>query len=322
MYSVLILFLFLFIISLSLTVYILTNFSKLEAARRLRTLAGQEKTYESKEETVKMKRGGGKSNLIQLIGKLMPLDKYLEDKKLLIIKARLLIKPEEFLSISIIAAIVAMMLMHLIFSNVLLDLVAMVIGFKLPLIYVRRIKKKRSDKLGDQLPDALNIISNGLRAGLSFVQAIMVAGKEMDAPIADDFKKIIRDNLLGKELEDSLTEFAEKEDNENIEMLVSAILIQRQVGGNLSEILDNISTTIRDRIKLRGDIKTMTAQSKMSAGIIAAIPAMIILALNVLNKGFMEPLFTTLIGNIILGIAVAMQVTGILVIVKLLNVKV
>ena len=322
MYSVLILFLFLFIISLSLTVYILTNFSKLEAARRLRTLAGQEKTYESKEETVKMKRGGGKSNLIQLIGKLMPLDKYLEDKKLLIIKARLLIKPEEFLSISIIAAIVAMMLMHLIFSNVLLDLVAMVIGFKLPLIYVRRIKKKRSDKLGDQLPDALNIISNGLRAGLSFVQAIMVAGKEMDAPIADDFKKIIRDNLLGKELEDSLTEFAEKEDNENIEMLVSAILIQRQVGGNLSEILDNISATIRDRIKLRGDIKTMTAQSKMSAGIIAAIPAMIILALNVLNKGFMEPLFTTLIGNIILGIAVAMQVTGILVIVKLLNVKV
>ena len=100
--------------------------------------------------------------------------------------------------------------------------------------------------------------------------------------------------------------------------VVSVVL----VGGNLSEILDNISTTIRDRIKLRGDIKTMTAQSKMSAGIIAAIPAMIILALNVLNKGFMEPLFTTFIGNIILGIAIAMQVTGILVIIKLLNVKV
>lgn len=322
MYSVLILFVFLFIISLSLTIYILSNFNKLEARRRLRTLAGQEKTYEAKEGTAKQKRGGGKSSLIRLIGKLMPLDKYLEDKKQLIIKARLLIKPEEFLSISIIAACTALMLMHLIFSNVLLDLVAMLAGFQVPLIYIRRIKKKRSNKLGDQLPDALNIISNGLRAGLSFVQAIMIAGKEMDAPIADDFKKIIRDNLLGKELEDSLTEFAEKEDNENVEMLVSAILIQRQVGGNLSEILDNISTTIRDRIKLRGDIKTMTAQSKMSAGIIAAIPAMIILALNVLNKGFMEPLFTTFIGNIILGIAIAMQVTGILVIIKLLNVKV
>lgn len=322
MYSVLILFVFLFIISLSLTIYILSNFNKLEARRRLRTLAGQEKTYEVKEGAAKQKRGGGKSSLIRLIGKLMPLDKYLEDKKQLIIKARLLIKPEEFLSISIIAACTALMLMHLIFSNVLLDLVAMLAGFQIPLIYIRRIKKKRSNKLGDQLPDALNIISNGLRAGLSFVQAIMIAGKEMDAPIADDFKKIIRDNLLGKELEDSLTEFAEKEDNENVEMLVSAILIQRQVGGNLSEILDNISTTIRDRIKLRGDIKTMTAQSKMSAGIIAAIPAMIILALNVLNKGFMEPLFTTFIGNIILGIAIAMQVTGILVIIKLLNVKV
>lgn len=322
MYSVLILFVFLFIISLSLTIYILSNYSKLEAGRRLRTLAGQEKTYEAKEGAAKQKRGGGKSSLIRLIGKLMPLDKYLEDKKQLIIKARLLIKPEEFLSISIIAACTALMLMHLIFSNVLLDLVAMLAGFQVPLIYIRRIKKKRSNKLGDQLPDALNIISNGLRAGLSFVQAIMIAGKEMDAPIADDFKKIIRDNLLGKELEDSLTEFAEKEDNENVEMLVSAILIQRQVGGNLSEILDNISTTIRDRIKLRGDIKTMTAQSKMSAGIIAAIPAMIILALNVLNKGFMEPLFTTFIGNIILGIAIAMQVTGILVIIKLLNVKV
>lgn len=322
MYSVLILFVFLFIISLSLTIYILSNFNKLEARRRLRTLAGQEKTYEAKEGTAKQKRGGGKSSLIRLIGKLMPLEKYLEDKKQLIIKARLLIKPEEFLSISIIAACTALMLMHLIFSNVLLDLVAMLAGFQVPLIYIRRIKKKRSNKLGDQLPDALNIISNGLRAGLSFVQAIMIAGKEMDAPIADDFKKIIRDNLLGKELEDSLTEFAEKEDNENVEMLVSAILIQRQVGGNLSEILDNISTTIRDRIKLRGDIKTMTAQSKMSAGIIAAIPAMIILALNVLNKGFMEPLFTTFIGNIILGIAIAMQVTGILVIIKLLNVKV
>ena len=175
MYSVLILFVFLFIISLSLTIYILSNFNKLEARRRLRTLAGQEKTYEAKEGTAKQKRGGGKSSLIRLIGKLMPLDKYLEDKKQLIIKARLLIKPEEFLSISIIAACTALMLMHLIFSNVLLDLVAMLAGFQVPLIYIRRIKKKRSNKLGDQLPDALNIISNGLRAGLSFVQAIMIA---------------------------------------------------------------------------------------------------------------------------------------------------
>jgi tight adherence protein B len=165
-------------------------------------------------------------------------------------------------------------------------------------------------------------LANGLRAGLSFNQAMMIAGKEMDNPIAEDLNRVVHENVLGKEMEEALKDFAERTADDDVEILVTAILIQRQVGGNLSEILDIISNTIRERVKLKGDIRTMTAQAKLSAVIIGLIPPVIVGILYLLNREFMMPLFTTLAGNLMLGFAVLMQAIGIFVLVKILDLKV
>lgn len=182
-------------------------------------------------------------------------------------------------------------------------------------------KTSRGKKMNNQLPEALAILSNGLRAGLSFTQSMLIAGKEMEDPIAYEFNKIVRDNSLGKPIDEALSDFSKKTDDEDIDIFITAILIQRQVGGNLSEILDVIASTIRDRIKLRGDIKTITSQSKMSAVVVGSIPLVIAIVLNAINPEFIQPLFTTFIGNIMIGIVLFMQVIGILALVKIIKVK-
>lgn len=326
MYIALILFAFVFFTLLLLIGYTTIFGRKLQLSRRLRILTSDSdaEILEAVEAPVAPGSIKGKRNvnLVGLLGKFLPMERYLEGKKQLIVSAKLLLKPEELVGVSVIAAVLALIVGQLFFGNLLIAVVLAIIAFKVPTGYVKSLKTKRIRKLAEQLPEALNILSNGLRAGLSFIQAVSVVAKEMDAPLADDFNKILRDNMLGKDLEETLSEFAEKAENENVDILVTAILIQRQVGGNLSEILDNISETIRDRIKLMGDVRSMTAQSKISALIIGCIPVGIVVVINLINHEFMKPLFTTLIGNVLLGAAILMQLIGIFLIVQMLKIKV
>ena len=152
--------------------------------------------------------------------------------------------------------------------------------------------------------------------GRAFEVGTMPKGKE---EVRDWFCFMCKIDEMSPE---ALKDFAERTADDDVEILVTAVLIQRQVGGNLSEILDTISNTIRERVKLKGDIRTMTAQSKLSALIVGAIPFFIVFILYAMNRDFMMPLFTTLLGNILLGIALVMQAIGIFILVKLLDLKV
>ena len=236
-------------------------------------------------------------------------------------KAHLPLKPEELFGISVLLSGSAGILLYLFDVPLFLVLFIMLILYMIPGLYVRMAKVSRGKKLNNQLPEALSILSNGLRAGLSFTQSMLVAGKEMEDPIAFEFNKIVRDNSLGKPIDEALSDFSKRTEDEDIDIFVTAILIQRQVGGNLSEILDVLANTIRDRIKLRGDIKTITAQSKMSAVVVGSIPFVLALILNLLNPEFMQPLFNTLIGNILIGVVLTMQTIGVLILVKIIKVK-
>lgn len=236
-------------------------------------------------------------------------------------KAHLPIKPEELFGISVLLSGTVGLLLYLFKVPLFLVLLIMLILYMIPGLYVRMKKNSRGKKLNNQLPEALSILSNGLRAGLSFSQSMLVAGKEMEDPIAYEFNKIVRDNSLGKPIDEALTDFSKRTDDEDIDIFVTAILIQRQVGGNLSEILDVLANTIRDRIKLRGDIKTITAQSKMSAIVVGSIPFVLALILNLINPEFMLPLFNTLIGNILIGVVLTMQTIGVVILMKIIKVK-
>ena len=236
-------------------------------------------------------------------------------------KAHLPLKPEELFGISVLLSGSVGVLLFITKVPIFMGIIIMVILYMIPGLYVRMTKISRGKKLNNQLPEALSILSNGLRAGLSFTQSMLVAGKEMEDPIAYEFNKIVRDNSLGKPIDEALSDFSKRTEDEDIDIFVTAILIQRQVGGNLSEILDVLANTIRDRIKLRGDIKTITAQSKMSAIVVGSIPFVLVFILNLINPEFMLPLFNTLIGNILIGVVLTMQTVGVLILMKIIKVK-
>lgn len=311
-----------FISLLFILIYLLFFEKKVNLKNRLEVYTSDSVKSEYKE--VEVKIGNKKESLtaLGLLGKILPLENYFQKKKILLTQARLLIKPEEFFGICLIVGSIFALLLFLILNNIIFAIVGFIVGFKIPGMYVKNIKQSRAKKLNSQLPEALSILANGLRAGMSFNQAMMIAGKEMNVPISEDLNRIVHENVLGKEMEEALKDFAERTADEDVEILVTAVLIQRQVGGNLSEILDTISNTIRERVKLKGDIRTMTAQAKLSALIIGLIPPFIIFILYALNREFLMPLFTTLAGNIMLAVAVIMQAIGIFILVKLLDLKV
>lgn len=237
-------------------------------------------------------------------------------------RAYILMKPNEFFMITVIAALLGFMLMFLLTGLLPMAVLGGFIGYVIPDTHVNRIIRKRSLKLNSQLPEALNIISNGLRAGLSFAQAVSVAGKDLDSPIGDEFTKIIRDNTLGKSMESALEDFSERTDDEDVDMFVTAMIIQRQVGGNLSEVLDTISSTIRERVRIKGEVRTLTAQSKLSAVIISLLPVGIALVLSIMNPSYIGQLFDNIIGLIMVGAAVVMMLIGIMILAKLVKLEV
>lgn len=236
-------------------------------------------------------------------------------------KAHLPLKPEELFGIAVLLSGSIGLVLYLFNVSIFIVIPVMIVLYIIPGLFVRRTKVSRGKKMNNQLPEALAILSNGLRAGLSFTQSMLIAGKEMEEPISYEFNKIVRDNSLGKPIDEALSDFSKRTEDEDIDIFVTAILIQRQVGGNLSEILDVLATTIRDRIKLRGDIKTITAQSKMSAVVVGSIPLVLALILNVINPEFIRPLFTTFVGNIMIGVVLFMQTIGVIALVKIIKVK-
>ena len=259
---------------------------------------------------------------LKMMGRVIPQKSYLEKIRIKLLQAYIKMKPEEFVGISLMSAGVLGMLLALIGRNVAIGAIGVLIGYKIPDLYVGSIKKKRGRLLNNQLPQALTLISNGLRAGFSFPQALNVAGNEMESPISDEFLKVLRDNSLGKPMEEALENLSKRTDDEDLDMFITALLIQRQVGGNLAEVLDTISNTIRERVKLRGEIRSLTAQGRLSAAIISLLPVVLALAISVLNPGYLNVLFTTLPGIIALVLAIVMELIGIFMLLKLVNIEI
>lgn len=250
------------------------------------------------------------------------MSKYLEKKRKKLAQAYILMKPEEFMLLSLIFALIGFILLYVLTNIAMLGIVGGVIGFMLPDAYIGSIKKKRGLKLNNQLPEGLNIIANGLRAGLSFSQAVSIAGKDLESPISDEFTKVIRDNTLGKTMEDSLMDFSKRTDDEDVDMFVTAMIIQRQVGGNLSEVLDTISNTIRERVRLKGQVSTLTAQSKLSAIVICLLPIGLALIMSLINPGYISKLFTEPLGLVMLGGAGFLMLIGIFILTRLVKIDV
>jgi len=195
-------------------------------------------------------------------------------------------------------------------------------GATLPVAYLRSREGRRLRSFDNQLPDALTIMSNSLRSGYTVVQAMDVVGREMPPPIAQEFDQVIREVRVNIALEDALTNLLARVPSPDLDLVVTAILIQREVGGNLAGVLDRITSTIRERVRIMGEIRTLTAQGRISGWIIGLLPVALGVILYLADREYMGPLVHHPLGWVLLAIAFAMQVVGVLIIRKLVNVEV
>lgn len=230
-------------------------------------------------------------------------------------------KPEDFIIIWIVVTFVPGLLFMLIFKNQLIAPMLMVIGAVAPIIYIKSKQKKRRDTFESQLSDALMIASNCLKSGLTFNQAMDTISSECEEPIKSEFKRTVNEITFGSSQDVALEAMAGRVKSEDFDLVVSAVSIQRQTGGNLSEILDTIAGTIRERYKIRGEIKTMTGQGRVSGIIIGALPVALLLIMSLINKELIMNLFTTSTGNILLLISVGLETVGAIIINKIVTIK-
>lgn len=193
---------------------------------------------------------------------------------------------------------------------VLLGLGMAVVGYMLPAMWVNNKRKSRINKINKQLVDLLGLVSNSLKSGYGLMQSFEFASRQMHAPIAIEIRRMLRESNLGMGAEDALNALGDRIDSSDLDMVLTAINIQRTVGGNLAEILDKVGSTMRERERIRGEIQTLVAQQKMTGIVIGGLPVFMFAIFMVMNPGYMSLLLTETIGNAMLGAAVVLQFLG------------
>jgi tight adherence protein B len=246
---------------------------------------------------------GGLSDIIQQSVALAQLNRVVEQRDFGanlardIARADLRLKPSEFLAIWA-ASIVGLPLLFIVLSlgmpalrTPLALLIAAFIGFMLPRFWLGRRKSGRLGAFNKQLPDTITLLANGLRAGSSFLQAVELVVRESRPPVSTEFSRVIREVNLGLPFEQAMENMVRRVRSDDLELMATAINIQHTVGGNLAEILDSIAFTIRERIRIKGEIRTLTAQQRLSGYVVGFLPIGLAGFLFVAAPNFMEPMF-------------------------------
>jgi tight adherence protein B len=203
----------------------------------------------------------------------------------------------------------------------LIPLVIAIMGF-LPLIWLLMRRKKRLKKFASQLPEAMEMIARSLRSGQSLGFGVSQVASEMPQPISGEFNRVFEEQNLGLPMEQSLKELAERIPNLDLKFFVTAVILQRQTGGDLAEILDKIGDLIRDRFRIWGQVQALTGEGRLSGVVLLVLPLVLFIAVYQLNPTYIAVLFTDPMGTKMLAAAVIMQIIGALVIRKIVNIRV
>ena len=238
------------------------------------------------------------------------------------LQAGLPILGSEFLIIELVAAIIAFVFAGLLTMQLPVAILAFLF---MPLVgwmlIQMKISKRRKDFV-NQLGDMLSMVASALRAGFSFVQAVEIVSKEMAAPMSVEISKLIREINVGVPMETALEDINRRVECPEFELITTAVLIQRQVGGNLAQILDNISDTINERIRMKREVLALTAQGRMSAVVMALLPIALAAFLFSMHHDYFDPLLESPMGKVAIGIALLMELLGYLVIKRIVDIDV
>lgn len=199
---------------------------------------------------------------------------------------------------------------------------ALLIGFFLPAFFVKHKISKRRSKMEKQVLELLPLVASGLRSGFGLIQALTAASDQMKGPLRVEVDHLLNDLQVGSSIEDAFEALRERVGSPAFDIVVTAILIQRSVGGNLANILDGVAETMRERDRIKGEIKALTAQQQMTGFVIGGLPVGMFILFWFLNPEFEKLLFTTSMGRIMFGGAVTSEVLGFLVILKIIKIEV
>jgi tight adherence protein B len=223
---------------------------------------------------------------------------------------------------SLTAGVLAALAVSMISTSYLLMFFFGILATSLPFIHILMKRRKRLNKFLQLLPDALDLTSRGLSAGHAFTEALQMVSTEMPEPIASEFRKTYEEQNLGLSLKLALENLVERVPLLDLRMCVTAVMIQRETGGNLSELLEKVAHTIRERFRIMEDLKTMTLSSRWSAWLLCGLPIFLAVYVTLMNPGYMDVMWRDPRGHWLLAIAAIMQILGILMVQKIMRIRI
>jgi tight adherence protein B len=237
-------------------------------------------------------------------------------------QADLHITPSRLVMFSSMAGMLAALAVSVISISMPLIILSGIVAAALPFLHVWWKRKRRFDQFLELLPDALELMSRALSAGHAFSEALHMVAEEMPEPIAGEFRKTYEEQNLGLSLKLALENLMERIPLLDLRMCVTAVLVQKETGGNLGEILEKVAYTIRERFRIMGDLKTLTTSSRLSAWLLCALPIFVAIAVTFMNPDYMAVLWKDQRGHYLIAAAITMQFTGMLIVKKILNIKI
>src|SRR5687768_939762 len=237
-------------------------------------------------------------------------------------QADLAITPSRLLMFSFMSGMLGALAASVLTVFIPLMVLAGIVTAAIPLIHVWWKRKKRFNAFLEHLPDALDLMSRALSAGHAFSEALHMVASEMPEPIATEFRKTYEEQNFGLSLKLALENLTGRIPLLDLRMCVTAVLIQRETGGNLAEILEKVAYTIRERFRILGDLKTLTTSSRMSAWLLCGLPIGVTMAITFMNPEYMSILWKDPRGHYLIAAAMIMQVTGMLIVRKILRIKI
>jgi tight adherence protein B len=198
----------------------------------------------------------------------------------------------------------------------------MFIGFLLPYSFVSYRRNKRFEKFEELFPEAIDTLARAVRAGHAFTTALEMISDEVGEPVAGEFRKLYEEQKFGMPVRDALVNLTERIPLVDVKFFVTAVMLQRETGGNLAEILDNLSYVIRERFKIQRQVRVYTAQGRLTMALLMGMPPVIVTIMLILNPAFIRPLFTDPIGHTLLVAGIALQTVGYFVIRKIIRIQV
>ena len=244
------------------------------------------------------------------------------DLQKMLAQAEMSIRAGNFLGVSALTGVATAILAYVLSKRVEVAWIALLVGFVLPYSYASIRRNKRFEKFEELFPEAIDTLARAVRAGHAFTTALEMITAEVSEPVAGEFRQLYEEQKFGMPVRDALLNLTDRMPLVDVKFFVTAVMLQRETGGNLAEILDNLSYVIRERFKIQRQVRVYTAQGRLTMALLMGMPPIIVTVMLLLNPGFIRPLFSDPIGHFLLVAGITLQTIGYFVIRKIIRIQV